>query len=145
MAVELMLEKWSGEVSTVTIGAARSEAGTRSRTIKVGGQKALPFLFAEGAIPNRPVIAYEIWDIMPADWPQELISSYGGILNDPLAWAEKCVRDHKAQLLCIRLQGAHPEFGNKSAEQEAKLIAGLLKKTDVPIIILGCVAYVTFV
>lgn len=133
-----MLEKWSGEVSTVSIGATKSEGGTRSQTIKIGGQKALPFLFREGAIPNRPVIAYEIWDIMPSDWPQELISAYSDALNEPLAWAEKCVKDYHAQLLCVRLKGAHPEFGNKSAEEEAEFIAMLLKTVDVPLIISGC-------
>jgi acetyl-CoA decarbonylase/synthase complex subunit delta len=34
--------------------------------------------------------------------------------------------------------GAHPDFGDRSAEQDAKFISGLLKKVDVPLIILGC-------
>jgi acetyl-CoA decarbonylase/synthase complex subunit delta len=41
-------------------------------------------------------------------------------------------------LLCIKLQGAHPDFGNKTAEEEARLITQLLKKVQVPLIILGC-------
>jgi acetyl-CoA decarbonylase/synthase complex subunit delta len=136
--MELTLEKWSGTVSVVNIGATKEEGGTRSRVIQVGGQATLPFLFAEGALPHKPVIAFEIWDITPADWPQELTKSYGDVLKDPLAWAEKCVKDYKAQLLCIKLQGAHLDFGNKTPEQEAKFISQLLKKVDVPLIILGC-------
>jgi acetyl-CoA decarbonylase/synthase, CODH/ACS complex subunit delta len=137
MATELMLEKCSGEVSTVSIGATKQEGGSRSRTIKVGGQKALPYLFREGAIPNKPVIAYEIWDVPPTDWPEELASAYGAALKDPLVWADKCVRDHKAEILCVKLQGAHPEFGNRTAPQEADFIKALLKKVDVPLIITG--------
>jgi len=132
------LEKWSGMVSVVTIGATKEDGGTRSRTIKIGGQATLPFLFAEGAIPHRPVIAFEIWDITPPEWPKELVRPYGDVLKDTLAWAEKCVQEYQAQLLCLRLQGAHPDFGNKTAAEEAKLVAQLLKKVEVPLMILGC-------
>ena len=135
MATEVMLEKYSGEVFTVSIGATKQEGGSRSHTIKIGGQKALPYLFPEGAIPNKPVIAYEIWDIPPVDWSAELSSAYGAALKDPFTWAEKCVRDFKAEILCVRLQGAHPEFGNRSAAEEANFIKALLKKIDVPLII----------
>lgn len=138
MANEVMLEKWSGEVSVVNIGATKSEGGTRCATIKVGGQRTLPFLFKEAIIPYSPVIAFEIWDIQPADWPDELASIYGSALKDPLSWAKMCVEDFKAQMLCVKLQGAHPEFGNKSPDEGAKFITQLLKTVDVPLIILGC-------
>jgi acetyl-CoA decarbonylase/synthase complex subunit delta len=48
------------------------------------------------------------------------------------------VKDYRAELLCLRLQGAHPDFGNRSADEEAKLVTALLKKVKVPLIILGC-------
>jgi len=138
MAQELMLEKWSGAVSVINIGSTKNEGGTRSKVIQVGGQAALPFLFQEGAIPHKPVIAFEIWDIEPRDWTQELNKSYAGVLAEPFAWAQKCVKEYKAELLCVRLQGAHPDFTDKSPDEEAKFIAELLKKVDVPLIILGC-------
>jgi len=138
MAQELMLEKWSGVVSVVNIGASREEGGTRSKVIQVGGQATLPFLFAEGNLPHKPVIAFEIWDIAPSDWPQELTKSYADVLADPFAWAAKCVKEYKAELLCVKLQGAHSDFGNKTPEEEAKFISQLLKRVDVPLIILGC-------
>lgn len=138
MAQESMIEKWSGNVSQVTIGATKTEGGSRSHVIKVGGQQTLPYLFKEGKIINKPAIAYEVWDIAPGDWPEELVKSYGPVLKDPLAWAEKCVKEFKAQSLCVRLQGAHPDFGNKAPEEEAKFIKELLKKVGVPLIITGC-------
>jgi acetyl-CoA decarbonylase/synthase complex subunit delta len=82
-------------------------------------------------------VAFEIWDVPPVDWPQELAKSYSDVFSDPLSWAEKCVKEYKAKILCLRLQGAHPEFGNKSADEEAKLVSQLLKKVEVPLIILG--------
>lgn len=136
--MELILEKWSGSVLEVTLGATREEGGSRCEVIKIGGEKTLPFLFPEAAIPNQPVIAFEIWDIAPVDWPKELANAYGEVIKDPLEWADKCVKEFRAQLLCLRLQGAHPDFGNKNPDQEAKLIAQLIKKVDVPLIILGC-------
>lgn len=138
MAEDLMLERWSGEVNVVSIGATKQEGGTRSCVVKVGGEKTLPFLFKENQIPNKPVIAFEIWDINPVDWPAKLTSVYGNVLADPFLWAKKCVKDYKAEVLCVRLQGAHPEFGNKSAENEAAFIKALLKEVDVPLIITGC-------
>jgi len=138
MALELMLEKSSGAVSIVQIGATKEEGGSRSHGVKIGGQKALPFLFAEGAIPHKPVVAYEVWDIAPTDWPDALINSYGNALKDPFSWVQLCTEKYKAELLCIKLQGAHPDFGNKSAEEEAGFICQLLKKVPVPLIILGC-------
>ena len=96
MALEAMLEKWSGEVNLVTIGATKKEGGSRKSVIKVGGQKTLPFLFPEGEIPHKPVIAFEVWDIAPTDWPQELTRAYGKALDAPVISAEKCVKEHKA-------------------------------------------------
>ncbi|MDD4938787.1 MAG: acetyl-CoA decarbonylase/synthase complex subunit delta [Candidatus Omnitrophica bacterium] len=136
--MELIAEKWSGAVSVVKIGAAKDEGGTRSNVITVGGEAALPFLPAEGALPNKPATAHEIWDITPPDWPEELNKAYKNVFADPVAWAQKCVKEDKARLLCVRLQGAHPDFGDKKPEDEAKLIGRLLKEVDVPLIILGC-------
>jgi len=138
MAAQLMLEKWSAAVSVMNIGATKQEGGTRSKVIKVAGEATLPFLFAEAAIPHKPVIAYEIWDIAPTDWPDELTKSWGKVLNNSLDWAQMCVKDYKADMLCVRLQGAHPDCGNKSPEEISKFVSALLKKVDVPLIILGC-------
>jgi len=138
MAIPLMLEKWSGQINVVTIGATKEEGGSRSHAIKIGGEQALPYLFQEGAVPYKPQIAFEVWDIAPSEWPQELVKAYGNALNDPFAWAEKCIKEYKAKILCVRLQGSHPDFGNRTSDQEAKIIEQLLKKVDVPLIILGC-------
>jgi acetyl-CoA decarbonylase/synthase complex subunit delta len=138
LAGELVTEKWSGEVSVVSIGATQKEGGSRSGTVKIGGEGTLPFLSAEGSLPHRPAIAFEIWDIAPPDWPQELNKAYASVSKDPISWAEKCVQELKAQVICLKLQGAHPDFGNKTPEDEAKLVSQLLKNLSVPLIISGC-------
>jgi acetyl-CoA decarbonylase/synthase complex subunit delta len=131
MVAEPVLQKYSGKINEVVIGK-------EPKALKVGGEEGLPFLFKEGRIPNRPRIAFEIWDITPADWPEELVDRYKGVFGDPLEWAKKCVQEYNAEIICLKLQGAHPDFGNRSSGEEARLVEGLLNKIDVPFIILGC-------
>jgi acetyl-CoA decarbonylase/synthase complex subunit delta len=137
MAKEL-IEKWQETINTINIGASSQEGGSRSSVVKVGGEVGLPFLFKEGDIPHKPVIAWEIWDTPPSDWPQELSQQYKDVWQNPLDWAEKCVKDYKADLLCVKLAGAHPDLANKDADSEGKFIGELLKRVSIPLIILGC-------
>ncbi len=136
--MELALEKWQQAVSVINIGATKAEGGTRTHVVKIGGENTLPFLFREGDVPHKPVVAFEVWDTPPDDWPLELSKNYKDVFNDPLSWAEKCAGEYKAGILCVSLQGAHPDFGNKSAEDEAAFIKQLLNKVSVPLIITGC-------
>ncbi len=138
MEIQLVLEKWPGVISTVTIGAKKEEGGSRSNIEKIGGQSSLPLLFKEGALPNKPKIAFEVWDIAPLDWQDELLTAYGKEIRDPFAWAEKCVNEFKAQLLCLKLQGAHPDCGDRSPQEAAKFISTLLNRVKVPLVITGC-------
>jgi len=137
METQLVLEKWAGTISALVIGAEKKEGGSRGNTVKIGGQNSLPLLFKEGSIPNPPAIAFEIWDIPPQDWPEELLEPYGKSLNNPFDWADKCVNEFKAQLLCVKMQGAHPDFGNKGPKESGEFISALLKKVSVPLIIIG--------
>jgi len=137
MDSQLVFEKWPGVISTVIIGAKKEAGGTRSDIIKIGGQNTMPLLFKEGAIPHKPKIAFEISDIPPIDFDEELTAAYGEVINDPLAWAETCVNQYKAELLCLRMQGTHPDFGNKTPQSAAKFISTLLSKVGVPLIIMG--------
>ncbi|MDD5097939.1 MAG: acetyl-CoA decarbonylase/synthase complex subunit delta, partial [Candidatus Omnitrophica bacterium] len=67
-----------------------------------------------------------------------LLNFYGqDTLSDPLAWADKCINEYKAELLCLKLQGTHPDSGNKTASHAAKLVSTLLSKIKVPLIIMG--------
>jgi len=137
METPLVSEKWTGMVSTVTIGAKNDEGGSRSHCVKIGGQNTLPLMFKEGRIPNKPKIAFEIWDTPALDFDEELKAAYGKSINDPLEWADICVNQHKAELLCLRMQGTHPDFGNQSPLDAAKFVSKLLSKVKVPLIIIG--------
>jgi len=85
MAIEPLIEKWQGRVACVTIGATAADGGTRSGAVTVGGETGLPFLADTAGMPNKPVVALEIWDIPPSDWPDEVSASYKKVWNDPFA------------------------------------------------------------
>lgn len=135
--MDTLKESWTGKINVVTIGATDKDGGTRSSKVTVGGESTLPYLFKEGDMPNRPVIAMEILDIEPADWPNILKKPFRDVLKDPVKWAVKCVEEYKAPLICIKLTGTHPDFGNKSVEDTKILIKDMLQAVKVPLIILG--------
>ena len=72
----------------VTLGS-RLGGGTRTGTVTVGGETALPFLSFEGTMPNRPAIAVEITDVRPDDWSSELQAAWGDVLGSPADWARR--------------------------------------------------------
>lgn len=137
MPLETLKEKWSNAIDVISIGATNTEGGSRSKVIKVGGQTGLPYLFSETEMPNKPVIAFEISDIEPTDWPNTLKDPYGKALKDPVEWAVKCEKEFKAELIAIRLAGTHPDNGNKSDTDAVKLIKDILSAVKIPLIILG--------
>ncbi len=137
MALELLKDKWSNVISTLQIGSTKEEGGTRTSTVTVGGESTLPFLFGEGAMPSKPAVCMEVLDIVPEDWPLVLKDPFKDVLSDPAKWAKRCVDDYKAELICVKLQGTHPDFGNKSAGDAAGVVKSVLEAVGVPLIILG--------
>lgn len=137
MNIPQTAEKWTSAVNAVTIGATVREGGTRASTVIIGGAAALPFLSYEGNLGHRPVVAIEVWDGGAEEWPESLRQVYGDALSSPGAWAKKAV-EIGADLICLRLVAAHPDVGNRSAEQCAATVKEVLGAVGVPLIIWGC-------
>jgi len=137
MAVEILKEKWVNKVNEVVIGATKEEGGSRGKVVKIGGESSLSFMFQEGEIPNKPVIAMEVSDIEPADWPQSLKGPFGDAIKDPCAWARKCVDEFKADLICLTLDSTNPEAKNRSPQAAAETVKKVLQSVSVPLIIMG--------
>jgi acetyl-CoA decarbonylase/synthase complex subunit delta len=138
MPFELPVEKWSSAVNAVAIGATSAEGGTRTSTVTVGGDTSLPFLHFEGKTPNRPAIAMEVLDVPPEQWPGPMAEAVGDICADPAVWARKCAEDFGADLICLRLVGAHPDQKDRSPEECAQTVKSVLEAVEVPLIIWGC-------
>ena len=121
------VEKSENPVLSVKIG----------KGLTVGGADCMPFHLWEGQMPNRPVIAMEVFDAVSEKFPPVLREAYGGLLGDPAKMAEFCVGECGADLISVRLEGTHPEKGNKSAQEAVELVGRVLKAAGVPLIVTG--------
>ena len=138
MAFTPLKEKYRNKVAQITLGATADQGGTRTSTVTIGGEQALPFLHFEGEIPNKPVVALEVWDIAPTEWNACFEQYYGDVYSDPAAWAKKCVEEYGAEMICLRFKGADPDFGDKSPEDCVAVLKAVLGAVGVPLIVLGC-------
>lgn len=138
MALQILKERNSGKINTVTIGALKDAGGTRTSVVTVGGDTSLPFLHFEGQVPNRPVIAMEIQSRVPEQWAEVVKEPFADVLSDPAAWAKKCVEQYEAELIYLKLSGADPGLENHSPEECAAIVKHVLNAVGVPLIVVGC-------
>ncbi|MDA8227313.1 MAG: acetyl-CoA decarbonylase/synthase complex subunit delta [Desulfitobacterium hafniense] len=137
MPVAIVKEKYASRVGEVVIGATQEQGGTRTSVITVGGDSTLPFLHFEGKVQNRPVIALEVTDVVPP-WNNIIKSSFEGVIDNPAAWAKRCVEEFGADLVYLKLIGADPEGANRSPEECAQTVKEVLSAIGVPLIVGGC-------
>ena len=136
-AFNLPKDKAEVPVCTVKLGATRAEGGSRGRTYQIGGASCMPFHFWEGEMPNRPLVAMEVFDVVNPKYPEVLRKIYGNVLENPAEMAKVCVSKYGADLISVRLDGTHPEKGNRTPEQAVELVKAVLSAVDVPLIITG--------
>lgn len=137
MAVALVKERYQSKVGEVVLGASPEQGGTRTSVIKVGGDGTLPFLHFEGKVENRAVIAMEVTDVVPP-WNEIIKNQFGDVLDNPAAWAKKCVEEYHADMIYLKLIGANPEGENRSPEDCARVVKEVLAAVGVPLIVAGC-------
>ncbi len=124
-------QNYSGTIREVVLG-------NTDNTITVGGSEVLPFHLFEGNMPRKPLVAMEIQDIKPDNWPETLTRHYEGVMDNPVAWARKCVEEYQADALNIYLIGTDPNGENRPSSDAAKDAAAVIDEIDVPIIVWGC-------
>jgi acetyl-CoA decarbonylase/synthase complex subunit delta len=130
MPIEIPKDKWPGKIRTVTIGATAAEGGTRSRTITIGGEAALPFMQFEVPTPNKPVIAIEIKDRKPEDWSPLLAEVWGDAMKDPASWAKAAeVAGADIIVLWLTLED--------TPEDAVKSVKAVLGATGLPLFVYG--------
>lgn len=122
---------YSGKIREVVLGNG-------DKTVTVGGAEVLPFHLFEGKMERKPLIAMDILDIKPDNWPATLTKYYEDVMGNPVAWAQKCVHEYRAEALNISLVGTDPNGMNRPAAEAAKDAAAVINAVDVPIIVWGC-------
>jgi CO dehydrogenase/acetyl-CoA synthase delta subunit len=112
--------------------------GNADNTVTVGGTNTLPFQLFEGDMPRKPLIAMDVLDVAPEEWPDTLTRHFEGVLDNPVAWAQKCVNDYQAEAICLSMVSTDPNGMNRASADAAKVAADVINNVDVPIIIWGC-------
>jgi acetyl-CoA decarbonylase/synthase complex subunit delta len=127
---EITKETYAGAIKSITIGKGDG-------ALTVGGQTCYPFYQFEGDMPNKPIIAMEIWDMEPEDWPEAAKAPYKDVLGDPVAWAKKCVDEYNAQAIVLQLKSTDPNDKDVSGADAAQTVKKVSEAINVPLIIWG--------
>jgi acetyl-CoA decarbonylase/synthase complex subunit delta len=136
MPIEVPVDKWPGEVRSVTIGATAEDGGTREKSVSVGGEKTLPFMHFEAEMPHSPVIAVEIKDRRPDDWSPLLLDAWGEVVDDPASWA-KAAEDTGSDLIQLSLSQTDASGENITAESAVSAVQSVLEASGLPLLVFG--------
>jgi len=138
MPVPEIAESFTGSVNRVTIGATKEKGGTQTSTITVGGAKNVLYGGSTNDAGEKPVIAMDVIDTRPEDWPDILTQSYKDVLDNPADWAKKAITEFGADLICIKFDGIHPDKADKDSANAVKVTEEVLKAVGVPLVLWGC-------
>ncbi len=130
MGFEITKETYAGAIKNITIGKGDG-------ALTVGGQTCYPFYQFEGDMPNKPIIAMEIWDMEPEDWPEAAKAPFKDVLGDPVAWAKKCVDEYNAQAIVLQVKSTDPNDKDVSGADAAQTVKKVSEAIDVPLIVWG--------
>ena len=120
MAFEFFKESYTGSIKEITLGKG-------DKAVTVGGEACYPFYQFEGAMPNKPKIAMEIWDMEPDEWPEAALSPFKDVISDPAAWAKKCVEEFGAEMIVLQLKSTDPNGNDASAADAVAAVRGYLE------------------
>jgi acetyl-CoA decarbonylase/synthase, CODH/ACS complex subunit delta len=130
LGFEIHKESYTGAIKKITLGKG-------DKAVTVGGEACYPFYNFEGDMPHKPVVAMEVWDIAPDEWPEAALSHFKDVLSDPAAWAKKCVDEFGAELIVLQLKSTDPNSQDASADEAAATVKKVLEAIDVPLIVWG--------
>ena len=130
MGLEIYKESYTGAIKEITLGKG-------DNAVTVGGETCYPFYNFEGDMPHKPVIAMEVWDIEPDEWPDAALSHFKDVLSDPAAWAKKCVDEFGAEMIVLQLKSTDPNANDASPDEAAATVKKVLEAVDVPLIVWG--------
>src|SRR5512136_3059811 len=103
---------YSGKIKEVKLGKG-------PKAVAVGGETMYPFHLFEGEMPHPPRIAMEVYDDPPEDWPEAALAPFREVVSDPVAWAQKCIKEYGAEMICLQLASTDPNGKNRSSEEAA--------------------------
>jgi acetyl-CoA decarbonylase/synthase complex subunit delta len=130
MALEIPKTAYSGKIKEIKLGKG-------DKAVTVGGETAYPFYLFEGEMPNLPKIAMDVYDCPPEEWPEAVLEPFAGVTDDPVAWAQKCINDYGAEMICLQLVSTDPNGLDRGADEAAETVKKVADAIDVPLIVWG--------
>jgi acetyl-CoA decarbonylase/synthase complex subunit delta len=128
MQLNDFFELYKGDIKEVVVGSAE-------KTMKVGGEKTLPFHSFEGKEGMPVKFALEVYDAAPEGWPDHLRSYYTDVISDPISWANKSVNTYGADFISLYLSSLDNE--NYDAKKIAENVKKISENISVPMIVMS--------
>ncbi|HQQ25673.1 MAG TPA: hypothetical protein PLR51_05255, partial [Methanomassiliicoccales archaeon] len=97
MEVPVPKEKWTGSIGEMELGASAEKGGSRS-SLRLGGNRGLPFLSFEDPAARAVALAGFVADTLD-DVPLAVKKAFGEAVNDPVGWAVAW-KEKGADLIC---------------------------------------------
>ena len=134
----LPIQKYPGQIVEVTLGATKSQGGSRGKSITIGGEKSPPFYTFESPTLNAPVISLDVFD-SKVPIPKAVKTNFNDAMEDPVSWAKFAVDKFGAQMITLHLVSIDPLNPKPSTPAEAaKTVEDVLQAVDVPLVVGGC-------
>ncbi len=130
--------EYPGQIVEVQLGATKGEGGTRGKSLVIGGEKSLAFfLRAPSPSSHPPVVACDVFD-MKIPLPKAIKMHVKDVMEDPPAWARRCVEKFDAEMITLQLTSIDPKTKDTPPKEAAKTVEEVLQAVDVPLAIGGC-------
>jgi acetyl-CoA decarbonylase/synthase complex subunit delta len=131
------IEQYPGQVVEVTLGATKSQGGSRGKTIIIGGEKSPAFYNFENPTTHRPIISLDVFD-MKVPLAKAVKMHVKEVMEDPVAWAKLAVDKFGADMVTMHIISIDPLLKDTSPKDAAKTVENVLQAVDVPLVIGGC-------
>ncbi|MBN2518525.1 MAG: CO dehydrogenase/acetyl-CoA synthase subunit delta [Candidatus Altiarchaeota archaeon] len=128
--------EWRNPIREVKIGATKEDGGSRDYSLTFGGQKTMPFYFFESDTPHKPEVSFDVFDTK-LNLPKSVQQHYETVLDSPVDWAKKVVKEYDARMVTLHLISTDPLSKDTSPKDAADFVSSVLREVKVPIIVSG--------
>jgi acetyl-CoA decarbonylase/synthase complex subunit delta len=129
MSFETPKIAYNGKIREISLG--------KEGEVTVGGESCYPFYLFEGDMPRRAVIAMDVYDTKPDDWPESVLAPFADVVDDPASWAKKCVESYGAEMIALQLVSIDPNGLDSPPEKAVEVTQKVAEAIDVPLIVWG--------
>lgn len=127
---------FTNRIAEVRIGATKSEGGSRSRVIVIGGEVTMPLYSFSAINPNPPVVSGDVFD-WKLPLPKPLRDAFGDAMDDPAEWAKLYVDKFAADMVTIELTSTDPSIKDTPVREAVKTVENILQAVDSPVMVGG--------